>query len=267
MTAESIELWRTVPGMAEEIPTLTIYTPEHKTSDGAVLIFPGGGYSHRAQHEGKGYAEFLAENVITAYVCEDCVSPHRFPLPLMDARRSIRLVRSMAEHYSIDRNKIAVMGSSAGGHLAALASTYFAPIEGEVTDEIDSLDCIPNAQILCYPVIKLLSKREGAHIGSTKNLLGEKALELGEALTPEYIVNDKTPKAFLWHTCTDKGVPFVNSLDYAKALAVHGIPVELHVFPCGGHGLGLGKGRTDPDTLHLVEWGNLLIRWLRYNGY
>ena len=261
------DLWKTPVGTTDETPYLTAYIPDSKRSDGAVVIFPGGGYSHRATHEGKGYAEFLATKGIPSFVCDYRVSPHRFPLPLLDARRAIRTVRYQAEEFGINKAKIAVMGSSAGGHLAALTATYFDAIEGELTDEIDCESCIPDAQILCYPVIKLISKKAGAHIGSTKNLLGERALELAESLTPDLIVKDNTPKAFIWHTCTDKGVPFVNSLDYAKALADHDIPVELHVFPCGGHGIGLGKGKTDADTLYISEWGNLLIRWLNRYGY
>ena len=152
-----MKLWSNVPGMCEETPTLNAYIPKNKNTDYAVVIFPGGAYLRRAEHEGAGYAQFLANNGITAFVCDYRVSPHEFPLPLLDARRAVQLVRSMADEYGIDKRKVAVMGSSAGGHLAALVSTYFDEITYEKNDEIDTEDYIPNAQILCYPVIKLVS--------------------------------------------------------------------------------------------------------------
>lgn len=84
------QLWDKTPGMCEEIPQLTAYIPENKRSDAAVVIMPGGGYAMRADHEGKGYAEFLADNGYTAFVCDYRVAPHRFPLPLLDSRRAVR---------------------------------------------------------------------------------------------------------------------------------------------------------------------------------
>ena len=125
---------------------------------GAIVICPGGAYRLRVAHEGKNYAEFLTEHGYTSFVLDYRVAPHKFPLPLLDARRAIRFVRFYADKYGIDKNKIAIMGSSAGRHLAAMTATYYEPIEFENIDEIDKEDFIPNAQILCYPVIKLLGK-------------------------------------------------------------------------------------------------------------
>lgn len=263
MKTEKFNLWEKTPGLCEEIPTLTAYIPEEKKSDGAVVIFPGGAYCTRAPHEGEGYAKFLCENGITAFVCDYRVSPHRFPLPLLDARRAVKSVRFYSEKYGIDKNKISVMGSSAGGHLAALTSTYFDELELEYTDDIDKEDFKPNAQILCYPVIKLLSQRDGAHIGSTNNLLGDKALEMAEEITPELIASSDTPKAFIWHTFEDNAVSITNSLDYAKALKKNNVPVEMHVFPYGYHGLGLPTG-DDKLSKHISQWGKLLLNWLAY---
>ncbi len=259
---EKIKLWENVPGMCEETPMLTAYVPENKTSDVAVVICPGGGYAVRAEHEGKDYAEFLADNGITAFVVDYRVSPHRFPLPLLDARRAIRYVRYNAEKYGIDKNKVAIMGSSAGGHLAAMTSTYYEPIEFEGLDEIDNEDFIPNAQILCYPVIKLLGKGIG-HLGSGQNLLAEKQVEMGEELSPDLIATAKTPKAFIWHTFSDDCVNVINTLDYARRLKTVGGSVECHIFPEGHHGLGLATG-DDLISKHVTQWGRLLINWLKY---
>ena len=152
-----IQLWENVPGYVDggEKPYITYYPAENKKGDGAVIIFPGGGYAKRAPHEGKGYADYLTAQGISCFVLEYRVSPNRFPLPLLDARRAVRYVRANAEKYGIDPNKIAVMGSSAGGHLAAFVSTYLKPIDGEGADDLDTVDFRPNAQILCYPVIDI----------------------------------------------------------------------------------------------------------------
>ena len=264
MKTEKMYLWKNVPGLCEEVPAITAYMTENKATDISVVILPGGGYSARATHEGEGYAKFLNENGIAAFVCDYRVRPHRFPLPLLDARRAIQFVRYYADKYGINKDKVAIMGSSAGGHLAALTATYSDVIEIENRDEIDDENFIPNAQILCYPVIKLASKKNGAHIGSCQNLLGDKALELADDLTPEYLISKKTPKCFIWHTFEDRGVSVMNSLDYVKALKENDVRTELHIFPEGNHGLGLATGE-DAVRKHVSQWGNLLINWLRFN--
>ena len=266
------DLWEQTPGMCEEVPTITYYKPENKKSDGAVVIFPGGGYSHRAEHEGGAYAEFLAEMGLSAFVVSYRVSPHRFPLPLLDARRAIRFVRFHSKEFGLDKNKIAVMGSSAGGHLAALVSTYYKDIEFEGADEIDKEDFVPNKQILCYPVIRLLGK-EFSHLGSGRNLLGEQQAFLGEDLSPDLIASEYTPDAFIWHTFNDGVVNVTNSLEYAKKLKKAGASAEVHIFPEGNHGLGLCKNHVhcegkDPKMLnHVAQWMPLFANWLKYIGY
>lgn len=269
---ERINLWENTPGMCEEIPVIEYYKPENKRSDAAVIIFPGGGYSHRAKHEGEGYAEFLNSFGITAFVVQYRVSPHRFPLELLDARRSVRFVRFFADKFGIDKNKVCVMGSSAGGHLAALVSTYTEPIEFENADEIDKEEFLPNKQILCYPVI-FLGQKNTAHIGSGKNLLGESYPDMWENCSPNLIAGEKTPDAFIWHTFEDGCVNVVNSLEYAKKLKELNKKVEMHIFPDGHHGMGLAPEIPGDDEYanstrkHVSKWGELLINWLKYIDY
>ncbi len=261
MKIEKFNLWNETPGMCEEAPTVTAYIPENKKTDCAVVILPGGGYAMRAEHEGKGYAEFLADNGICAFVADYRVFPHQFPLPLLDARRAVRWVRYNSSKYGIDKSKVAIMGSSAGGHLAALTSSYYEPIDFEGIDDIDKEDFIPSAQILCYPVIKLLGVKV-AHLGSGKNLLGERQVEMGEALSPDLIATEKAPKAFIWHTFEDDCVPVYNSIDYARRLKEVGVDTELHIFPYGGHGLGLAAGDYK-DHKSVRQWSGLLLNWLK----
>lgn len=255
---DTVQLWEQTPGMCEEIPVLDIYIPENKTTDIAVVIMPGGGYRGRAPHEGKGYAEFLNAHGIAAFVCQYRVAPHRFPLPLLDARRAIRYVRYFSEKFGISKEKVYIMGSSAGGHLSAMTSTYREPIEFEGLDDIDRENPNPNGQILCYPVIKLLGKGV-AHLGSGMNLLGDKQAEMGEELSPDLIADENTPKAFIWHTFSDPAVNVINSLDYAKRLRQMNVPVEMHIYPEGPHGLGLA-----PAYPHVADWAQRLIAWLKF---
>ena len=165
---ETIKLWNCVPGRNEEEPVLEYYPAVNKSSKATVVIFPGGGYSVRAPHEGKGYAEYFNTLGISAFVCEYRVFPHSHPLPLLDARRAVQYVRANAEKYGINPDMIGVMGSSAGGHLAATVSTVFDSFDDVLTkkDEIDTVDFIPNFQILCCSVI---SVKGLGHIGGRDN--------------------------------------------------------------------------------------------------
>ena len=258
-----MNLWRSTPGLCEEIPTITPYVPERKTSRAAIVIFPGGGYARRAEHEGKGYAEFFTQNGITAFVVEYRVSPHRHPLPLLDARRAVNLVRTQAEEYGIDRDKIAVMGSSAGGHLAALTSTHRGALDFEGVDAREIADAIPNAQILCYPVICPPDPDLIAHVGSYRNLLGDERMEAEKyEVAPNLLADGSAPPAFIWHTANDATVNVINSYRYATVLRERNVSVEMHIFPDGKHGLGLA-----PGSPHVAQWTGLMLSWLGDLGW
>lgn len=256
---ETFNMWEKVPGRCDETPVIDFYPAENKVSDATVVIFPGGGYCCRAPHEGKGYADYLSANGYNVFVCQYRCRPHAFPLPLLDARRAIRYVRFYADKFGINKNKVCVMGSSAGGHLSALVSTYREPISFEGVDEIDKEDFLPNGTILCYPVISFADDTVG-HIGSKVSLLCEpdQLERFSPSLSPELLVNDTTPPAFIWHTSYDFGVNVINSYKYATSLRMHRIPCEMHVFPFGDHGLGLA-----PDNAHVAQWAPLLLNWLK----
>lgn len=254
-----IQLWDAVPGYEEghHLPTLEYYPTEVKRGGGAVVIFPGGGYSHRAVHEGQGYAEFLNKNGLDAFVLQYRVAPTRHPYPLLDARRAVRYVRANAEKYGIDPEKIAVMGSSAGGHLAALLSTYRGEIDGEGYDEMDNVSYLPSAQILCYPVTSIMS-----HRGSYNNLLGERVSELSESLNPIAICPPDAPPAFIWHTETDTCVNISGTYSYVDKLHSLGISTEFHVYSSGRHGMGLAENHPSAK-----RWSGELIFWLGLMGF
>lgn len=241
---------------ADFVPTLDIYTLDNLEPAGAVVICPGGGYSHRAAHEGKDIALRFNKLGFHAFVVQYRVSPNRFPAPQQDVFRAIKIVRSRAEEWNVKGDKIAVCGFSAGGHLAASSGTLFDEVKFSVGDEIDKYSQKPNALILCYPVI---SSGKHGHVGSFNNLLSEDSnLELREKYSLEKRITAETPPTFLWHTAEDAGVPVENSLLFAFELQKYKIPFELHVFPEGGHGLGLGG-----DLPAVRAWSGLCGTWLK----
>ena len=257
--SNKFELWTgEIPGYQEgaEKPWLTYYPAERKRGDGTVLIFPGGGYRARAAHEGVGYAEYINSIGLDAFVLDYRVKPTQFPYPLLDARRALRFIRARAEEFGINPEKIAVMGSSAGGHLAAMVSTYKPGIDGEGVDEIDRLFGLPNAQILCYPVLDIMG-----HPGSFMNLLGDNVRAHGN-VTPYLTADKDTPQMFLWHTATDGAVDVNNSFRYATRLHELGVNMEMHIYPVGGHGLGLA-----PNLGYVQDWAMHLEKWLKFIGW
>ena len=270
MNTTVIDLWEnSAPFYKEgcESPTLVYYPAKEKKGNGAVVICPGGGYHHKAEHEGKGFAEFFSEQGIDSFVLLYRHAPdYFFPCQLLDARHAIRYVRANAKRYGIDPNKIAIMGSSAGGHLAALTSTYRGAIEGEDTDELDLIDPTPSAQILCYPVIT-----PAGHMGTYRNLLAPSvaADQVKNLYNPVMLADKSTPPMFLWHTAADNVVSVSNSYEYATALYRLGVPVEMHIYPYGPHGLGLANRTNIPNqnVPHVQSWSGLLITWLKLFGY
>lgn len=236
----------------EEV-TIEYYKPIQRGSDIAVLIFPGGGYRGREPHEGIAYAQLLNTWGISAFVVEYRCRPNDFPAPLQDARRAVQFVRSHAHEWNINKDKIIVMGSSAGGHLAALLSTY----QGQLNKNEDVLDkesFIPNGQILCYPVIS--SDESIIHKGSYECLLG-KNYAAKDKYSPDMLVSECTPPAFIWHTEDDSTVSCLNSFRYAECLIAKKVPCELHMFPNGAHGAALA-----PHLPHVAQWQGLLRAWL-----
>jgi len=258
---KTIRMWKETPALAGEEPVLNYYPAAEKKSSAAVVIFPGGGYTHRAKHEGEGYALYLNSIGMDAFVCEYRVMPYVFPIPLLDARRAVRYVRAHADEFAVCPDKIAVMGSSAGGHLAALVSTYKENIPYEDTDDVDRVSARPDATILCYTVCHYPDGDYIQRSGSFANLMGEGKEEAYPSVSPDLLVDEHTPPAFLWHTSQDN-TSVISSYLYAIALRKHNIPHELHVFPHGPHGLGLAAQHP-----HVGQWPGLLKNWFTEMGW
>lgn len=248
-----------------DIPTLTPFLPAPDKATGAVIVIcPGGGYGGLADHEGAGYAEWLAENGVAAVVLKYRLGSkgYRHPAMLNDAARAVRLTRSKAEEWKIDVKRVGIMGSSAGGHLASTLLTHFDAGDANAADPIEKLSSRPDLGILCYAVITM---GEFTHAGSKKNLLGpEPDPAMVELLSNEKQVTKDTPPTFLWHTWEDKGVKIENSTQFAAALRANGVPFELHIFQKGGHGMGLGGGRNGGPR---HPWAGVCLYWLQQQNF
>lgn len=245
-----------------DIPILTPYLPpKEKMSGAAIIVCPGGGYNHLAEHEGAPVAEWLKSLGVTAFVLKYRLGPrYHHPAPMQDAVRAIRIVRARAAEWGLDPQRIGILGFSAGGHLASTAGTHFDSGKPDAPDPIERVSSRPSVMILIYPVITM---REKTHAGSKSNLLGEKpAPELIALLSNEEQVTKETPPTFLVHTMTDPAVPVENSLLFVAALRKAGVPFEFHLYERGPHGFGLGQ--TDPV---LGTWPDRCADWLRLHGF
>lgn len=253
----------------DDIPTLTPFLPDPlKATGAAVVVLPGGGYGGLADHEGTGYAKWLNENGVTAFVLKYRLGSrgYRHPVMLQDAARALRYVRSDAAKWSVDPNRIGIMGSSAGGHLASTLLTHFDAGKADASDPIDRASSRPDLGILCYPVITMGPTTHG---GTKENLLGPKpSPDLVENLSNEKQVTKDTPPCFLFHTWEDEAVRVEDSLAFAAALRAHGVTFDLHIYHKGGHGMGLGADAADPtNPLKHHPWTADFLYWLRVQHF
>ena len=267
---ETIRLW---PGDApeakgkacEDTPTLTIFEPQRGHENGsAVVVLPGGAYVNLAANlEGRQIADWFTSRGFRAFILSYRLSSDGYllPVPLLDARRAIQTVRARARDYHINPNRIAVIGFSAGGHLAALSATQFIPGNPEAEDPIDRVSSRPDLLVLGYPWIGAIST-DTSHLSYCKlfNVM-DRCEALRTAYSPDLFVTKETPPTFLFHTFNDGTVPVEQPLRFYEALVKAGVPSELHILANGSHGVGLGKGDASLD-----QWPGLLETWLRAQG-
>lgn len=254
-------LWEEAPGfdpdLGQDPPSITPYIVRGQEARGAVVVCPGGAYTFKAMHEAEPIAWWLNDAGYHAFVVNYRVAPYRNPLPRMDAQQAIRMVRARAQEWHVKPDKIAILGFSAGGHLSASVMTADGAGNPTSPDPVERASARPDAVILCYPVITM--QDDVVHEGSRENLLGPAfTVEQKWLHSMEYQVQPGQPPVFLWHTLEDEGVPVENTLRMVQACKAAGVPVEAHLFPHGGHGLGLAQGDGT-----LSQWPGLAEQFLR----
>lgn len=208
-------------------PELTIFLADNKKENNtAVVIFPGGGYTHVTfEKEGTKIAKWLNENGISAFVLKYRLNEE---LALIDAQRAVSYVRAKASEFNINPIKIGIMGFSAGGHLAA--NMILNNQKKIINDKIDSVDCMPDFAVLIYPWLQNLYQYAG----------------------------EKFPPTFIVHASDDKRVPVEQSINFYNELLKRKIPVEMHIYENGGHGFAL-----ESDRGRAASWDQIFIDWLR----
>ncbi len=252
----------TAPDTHSPAPRATLHDgpPAAGPGRGAVLVLAGGGYQGRSADEDAPVAAFLASSGVRAHWLDYPVSPVRHPAALHEVLLALADLRAGRRGGEPVAGPVAVLGFSAGGHLAGLAATATAA-ELAAAAALGGLDPAevrrPDAAVLCYPVVSMV---DHPHLGSRLNLVGDAGDAAARALSVEHRVDAATPPAFLWHTAEDPAVGVEHSLAATAALRRHGVPVELHVYPRGRHGLNLAIGET------AGEWTFAAVRWLGEQG-
>ena len=270
LNIQTIRLWAgdapQAKGTAcEDIPTLTIVSPRTGAANGsAVVILPGGAYRGLAGDlEGGEVAHWFAARGVRAFILSYRLTSHGYvlPVPLLDARRAVQLIRSRAAEFKINPNRVGIIGFSAGGHLAALSGTEFVAGKSDAADPVERFSSRPDFMILGYGWLGAVSM-DTSSLNYCKifNLM-DQCPALTAAYTPALFVSKDTPPTFMYHTFNDKTVPVEQALTFYNALVKNGVPAEMHIFANGGHGSGLGKGDEALD-----QWPNLLEIWLRAQG-
>jgi len=263
---ERHELWSGAApvgnGLSENKDVLiTVFHPD-KPNGAAMVICPGGGYRNLVKGpEGTGIAEWLNRHGITGIVLEYRLPDGRPFVPLYDAQRAIRVVRSNASRWQVDPRQIGIIGFSAGGHLAATAATHFDAGNPDANDPVERYSCRPDFAVLVYPVTIVDAASGYSHAGVRKNLLGDNpTTELQDFFSAEKQVGDTTPPAFLAHAIDDSVVSSTNSEAFHQALRDHGVRTRYLELPSGGHGLNRYQGEM------WDAWQKQSLEWLAANG-
>ena len=254
MAQEQFSIWDgPAPGEKDVSanPTLLLYQPENKTTDACLIVFPGGGYNHLAKdHEGDKIAKYFNSKGMTVAVLwyriprREGMEKHR--VAWQDAQRAVRFVRSHAEEWKINPEKIGVLGFSAGGHLTLMVSTSSQTPAYEPVDDLDKTPCYVNFAVPVYPAYVLERT--------------DKGYTLESKIVDEFAFDAKTPPMCFIHGDDDVCPSMASAVVYAKLKSM-GIPTELHIFAKTGHGFG-----ANPKDNHVGDWLNRVYEWMKVMG-
>ena len=256
----TIKLWeKEIPYFKEEADTpntMDFYAVPTWHPLPVIVVFPGGGYNHRAHHEGEAIAEFYNAHGFHACVVNYRVKPNGYPAPLADAQRAVKILRARCKDYKVDPDRIYTIGFSAGSHLAA----YEAMAEdcAMYGDDADEASCVPNGVILSYPMLSPERVDGICARGGFTNMLPDGEVDTEEKYIPENLITENAPPHFIWITSGDRTTAPTFALRYAARLCENHVPNEFHMFPGGKHGMGLAQAEQA-----ISQWAELSVRWLQ----
>ena len=268
---EVIPLWRSKVPLGHgqgsgDRPEMTVYLPKAQAGRPSPLlvIFPGGGYvALSMDFEGYNLASWFQQRGVAVAVVRYRLASdgYHHPAPLLDAQRSVRLVRSLAAEWNVDLLRIGVMGFSAGGHLASTLETHFDRGNPHASDPVERVSCRPDFSVLVYAVINADPKFRNPTIPT---LIGPKGdPKLLSDLSNDTRVTPETPPTLFVYTADDPVVDPQNSKLMYAALRKAGVPTAIQEYPTGGHGFGLGK---IPDH-GPAGWLDRVRDWMESGGF
>ncbi len=246
------------PGYDESLgqpqPSLAFFPAENAKGKGCVLIMAGGGYTHKAAHEGSAVAKRLNEGGINAAVLDYRLIPYEKPYILQDALRAVRYLKYHAQEFGIDPEHIAVLGFSAGGNLAAMTGFYGDDGDSSSPDPVERMSSKTHAAVICYAAIHFLKEEPEEDEGFYYDFYFKPSMGF--------------PPAFVWQSFEDRLIHYSASVNLVDKLRSIDVPVEFHMFPYGGHGQGLATSTKEHDDNELTQvWSDLCIRWLHFYGF
>ena len=249
------------------IPRIYTYPAPGAGPHPAVIVMPGGGYTHIVmEKEGSQEAQWLNAHGVTAFVLEYRLSPaYRYPAPMLDGARAIRYVRANASKLGIDPHKLGVWGFSAGGHLAGYLAAIHDPGDPAASDPIDRISDRPDFVILSYARLSLDPRVP--RTGNMESILGDKPTQaaIDSVDVVKHVTADTTP-SFIYSTGGDQTVNSLNASAYYEALKRAGVPAELHIFERGVHGTGMAQALT-PEFHELSIYPTLIQNWMQQNNW
>jgi acetyl esterase/lipase len=269
--AKTIVLWPNgAPGALGtgdgDVPRMYVYPAAGEGVHSAVIVMPGGGYTHLAiEKEGGAEARWLNEHGVTAFVLEYRLGPrYHFPSPMLDGARAIRYVRSHAAELAVAKDRIGLWGFSAGGHLAGYLAAVHDNGAASATDPIERVSDRPDFAILSYGRFSLDDSIPRKT--SMEGLLGDHPTQaMLDAISVVKLVTKNTSPCFIFSTTEDQTVNSMNSTALYDALKLAGVPAELHIFERGGHGVGMAQGMKNLPELAIYP--TLLANWMEVHGW
>ena len=253
-------------GENEGTCTLTPYLVKDGKKHAAVIVFPGGGYVHRSEIEGAPVAEYLNSIGLHAFVLNYRVIPYPPYLGYVDGKRAVRYVKAHAEEFGIYKDKIGVIGFSAGAGNACMATEKYDSQEYEPIDEIDDISAKPDFCIFCYGAMSF--RLEFLSDSDIENFEKMVPKEQQEAFVKKFscdeLVRPEMPPTFVWHAVDDERVKVGASISFVNRMAEMKNDVECHLFPVGGHGTSVVQSA---EIEGLNQWLTLLDNWLRRKGF
>jgi acetyl esterase/lipase len=269
--AKVLTLWPNSAPLAKgsapiDVPKLFYYPAVGPGVRSAVIVLPGGGYTHVVmEKEGATEAKWLAARGIAAFVLQYRLSPaYRYPVPMMDGARAVRYVRSHAAEFGITPDRIGVWGFSAGGNLAGYLATEPFEANRASADPVERVSAHPDFAIFSYARLTLDSSVP--RTGNMESLLGNNpSPEMLDRVSFARHVTKNTSPSFLYSTTADQTVNSMNATAYYDALKRAGVPAELHIFELGPHGTGMGQGLKGLAELDI--WPLLLEHWMQLHSW